>query len=152
FPTTAYPENWAEGSIPALPAWIAANDWNNTVFYSAGSQETDGGGSKCFYCSASPTLTVDGRAVSALVFTPGTAQAGIDRNTTANRDNLAYYLNDAANQDGGTCPGWTEENADAAPSGTRPQVLAQCDAYTAPTSKAYDRDRLFTLITTAGAR
>jgi hypothetical protein len=152
FPTTAYPENWGTGTIPSLPAWVGANDWNNTVFYAAGRRETDGGGAKCFYCSPADTVSIDGRAVSALVFTPGTAPTGIDRAATANRDKLSYYLDDAANQVGGTCPGWTDENADTRPSGTAPSVPLQCDAYVNPSSKAYDRDRVFTVSTTAGAR
>ena len=154
FPSVAYPENWGSGAIPKLPGWIAANDWQNVVLYSAGRQQTAGGGSKCFLCSPAQTLTVDAEAVSALVFTPGTPAPGIDRYLSTYINNLAYYLEDAQNNDAddAICPGASYENASQILKGKPPTVPASCDSYVRPSSKAYNRDRIFTVTTTAGAR
>ena len=148
FPSVAYPENWGEGAIPRLPAWVAANDWQNVAYYSAAKQETDGAGSKCIFCSPAQTLTVTGSAVSALVFTPGTPTPGIDRTLAANINNLATYLEDPANNDVAICPGVTTENANTILNIVKPIVPAACDIYVKPTSTRMDRDRIFTVSTT----
>jgi hypothetical protein len=153
FPSVAYPENWGQGTIPVLPAWITANDWQNIVYYAAGRLQMAGAGLGCYFCSLAPTVTVDGQPVSAIVFTPGLPPPGIDRSTSANRNNLGYYLEDAANQDGDdlVCPGASTENANKIMKGIPPNVPLHCDAYAKPTSKAYDRDRIYTVTTTPGA-
>ena len=147
FPTRPYPENWGQGSIPLLPEWVEANDWQNQVFYSVARRETDGGGPACLYCSASLTLTVDSDAVSALLFTPGPAPSGIDRSTSANRDRLDYYLDDSQNNDKATCPGSSTENSNTILTIPSPLVPATCDMYVRPASSAMARDRLFIVST-----
>ncbi|MEA3154760.1 MAG: hypothetical protein QOK44_2349 [Betaproteobacteria bacterium] len=142
-PSRPYPENWGEGAIPLLPEWVAANDWHNLIYYSAGRVETDGAGAACLYCSPSALLSVNGAPVSALLFTPGPPPAGVDRATVGNRDNLALYLDDLQNNDKGTCPGWDTENANGLGVPPLLGVPASCDTYFTPTSTAVTRDRLF---------
>jgi hypothetical protein len=149
FPSGAQPENWGQGMIPLLPQWLVANDWHNVVFYSAGRASTHVAGAQCFFCTANATLTVDGGPVLALLFTPGPPPAGINRASTANRDNLAYYLEDPQNNDKAACPGSDVEWSDSPPS-TAPVVIvpATCDSYVRPTSTVPTRDRLFTITNT----
>ena len=152
FPSVAYPQNWGQGSIPPLPAWVTANDWQNLAYYAAGRQQTAGGGAACYFCSPASTITVDAQPVSALVFLPGMPPPGVNRAASGNRNNLAYYLDDAANQDGDdvTCPGASTENANRILNGTPPTVPLFCDAYAKPSSTSHNRDRLFTLTTPVG--
>jgi hypothetical protein len=149
FPSRAEPEDWGQGTIPLLPQWVVANDWQNVVFYSAGRASTNAAGAQCFYCSANATLTVDGAPVLALLFTPGPPPAGINRTSTANRDNMTYYLDDTQNNDKAACPGADIEWANNPP--TIPPVVvvpASCDAYVRPTSTLPTRDRIFTITDT----
>jgi hypothetical protein len=142
FPSEPFPENWGSGSIPRLPAWVAANDWHNMFYYSVSKQNAAAG---CRTCSASEMLRVDNTPVSALFFTPGTPVDGLARlSNSSRRDNLTLYLADAANNDGGNttlCPDVGEIGGDAE-SGMRPGQLV-CDNYTKPASTAFDRNRLW---------
>lgn len=151
FPSRPYPENWGEGAIPDLPQWVDYNDWHNLAWYSAARQETDGAGPTCLFCGASKTLSVGAEQVSALVFTPGPPPPGINRTLSQNINNLAYYLDDAQNNNHGTCPGWTNENANQILN-VSPSIPLSCDAYVRPTSTARMRDRIFTVSTTAGSQ
>jgi hypothetical protein len=161
FPTEPFPEDWGSGSIPRLPTWLGANDWHNLFWYSVAKQNSDdqnydplnpAGHWPCRTCAAD-LLTVDGTPVSALFFTPGTPQDGVARlnppsGQSSRIDNLALYLEDAANNDAGNasnCPDVGEIGGDSPSrtilSGTR----ALCDQYTRPTSRSFDRDRLYTV-------
>ena len=157
FPSQAYPENWAatttRGVIPALPQWVADNDWHNLVYYSAARLETDGAGALCFYCSASPMLTLDGVAVSALLFTPGPPPPlPVNRATDPDRDNLAYYLEDPENNNKAACPGSSAEHANNPPSPPPVVVVPpSCDTYVRPTSTLPTRDRVFPITACATA-
>lgn len=151
FPSRPYPEDWGDGAIPRLPEWVAANDWHNVTFYAAARQETDGAGTKCIFCSPSMTLTVSGEPTSAVMFTPGTPAAGINRMLAGNIDNMTLYLEDAANNNKAVCPGNNTENASTILN-IAPLVAATCDVYAKPTATAIDRDRVFTVSTTAGSQ
>ncbi len=154
FPLDAYPESWSPsgtvppaGSIPSLPTWFGANEWQDVLYYSVGRQHTNLGGALCTFCSPSAMLSVDGNAVSALIMTPGTPGPGINRPNNT----LADYLKDAQNNDGGqidmssVCP--TPPELGSSPYvGVPPVVPASCDTYVTPTSKAVDRNRMVTFI------
>ncbi len=120
-PLTALPEDWAQGTIPALPSWVGNNNWYNVIYYSVAklnSQEFAVAGPlvSCTTC-VDNTLSVNGVAgVSALLFTPGTPLGAIFRPS----NNLAHYLENAQNNDGAN------------------------DLYVTPTATALDRDRLTT--------
>jgi hypothetical protein len=164
------PVDWgfqdAENDIPPLPDWVTTNNWNNMVFYSAARQETDEAGRRCYFCSTSPTLVVDTQAVSALVFTPGTPRKGVNRPATHSElvnnlpvaNNMSSYLEDALNNNKGPmpvasqeCRGWDEEHANSWTGLSQQTVPVSCDTYVRPTSRGYDRDRLFTIPTKPGA-
>jgi hypothetical protein len=139
FPTTALPYNWnatIAGVIatPALPGWVAANNWHHAVYYSAGKGQLDVGAA-CLTCSTSATLSVTGASgtaqVSALLLTPGTPRAGVVRPSAV----AANYFEDP-------------QNNDAAIS-CAPPAPAACDAYVEPAIAAIDRDRLFAVTTPA---
>jgi hypothetical protein len=170
FPATdVTPVNWGvknvDNDIPPLPKWVADNDWNNVVFYSAALQETDEAGRRCFFCSPSPTLIVRfdpsgalSENVSALVLIPGTPAKNVDRPsqvwtplTSAEQtkaDAMSAYFEDALNKNKGGCPGWNAEYGDSPPFGTGfATVSADCDTYVRPQGRTYDRDRLFTVQT-----
>lgn len=183
FPSTAYPVNWgtvdATNNIPPLPSWIPMNDWHNLVFYAAARQETDGFGTRCYFCGDSATLTVrlDNTAngptqnASALVLTPGSPRPGVprpgtpfDMNANQTRANaMSGYFEDALNTNKGPCPdcpggvacaGWDAENAnDAADAKAHGQTAAPaCDVYVRPQSRAYDRDRMYTIVTQSASQ
>lgn len=152
FPTEPYPYGWGTNGIPALPQWVAANDWHNLFWYSVSKQNSDKEGSKCKTCSDAPMLTVDGTPVSALFITPGTPADGLPRLTsTTRRDNIDLYFEDAPNRDGAIekqCKDTGEIGGGSAGSGSLKGALS-CDQYTQPTAKGHDRDRLF-LVGVAG--
>jgi hypothetical protein len=143
FPTTALPYNWnttVAGLIatPALPSWVAANNWHHAVYYSAGKAQLEVA-NVCRTCSASPTLSVTdtgGAAqVSAVLLTPGTPRAGAPRPSVA----AANYFEDAQNS----------SHAAISCSPAVPPAPATCDAYVQPAPAAIDRDRLFAITTPA---
>ena len=165
FPLDASPESWgqppgvatAPGVIPSLPRWFGANEWQDVIYYSVARQNASGGGLLCQFCSLSPTLTVDGQSVSALIFTPGTPRnAGWrvpDPKGQATDNDLTHYLEDAQNNAGGhtaigsECPTPPElgKATPYVPPPLVPPVPASCDQYVTPTSTVLDRDRVFTL-------
>lgn len=153
FPTGPFPEAWGQGGIPRLPPWLAANDWHNLIWYSAGKDSTDGGGSKCRTCSDNAWLTVDTKAVAALLFTPGPPSDGLPRLTSAaRRDNLALYLESPLNNDGADLPACkdTGEVGAGNPPGGNLKGETSCDTYATPNSPELNRDRIF-IITDCGA-
>lgn len=123
FPVIALPEGWGTGAIPLLPAWVAANNWHDVIYYSVSSLYAKGGkGRKCKDPEnndcVTGTLTVDGKAgVEALFFMPGVPRPGIARPGNA----LSAYLEDGENNDGAN------------------------DVYVEPTATELNRDRLFFL-------
>jgi hypothetical protein len=157
FPRQASPEDWGatsiRGVLPALPQWVVANHWHDLIYYSAARLETDGAGVLCFYCSATPMLTVDAMPVSALLFTPGPPPPlPVNRATDPDRDNLTYYLDDAENNNKAACPGSGVEHANNPPSPPPVVVVPpNCDTYVRPISTAPGRDRLFPITACATA-
>ena len=113
-PTTALPENWGTGTIPALPGWYVNNDWRLVIYYAVGRNFLQSGGAACAFC-VDPTLTVDGvTGKQAVIITPG--PAGVSGAHT----NWPFdYFEDAQNND--------DSN----------------DIYVIPSSTAYARDRLY---------
>jgi len=94
-PLTALPENWGQGSIPALPSWFGNNNWHKAIYYSAAKLATADGGNSCSTC-VDYSLSVDGTpGVAALIFTPGTPLGAIVRPSNV----VSNYLEDAANND-----------------------------------------------------
>jgi len=156
FATAPVPHFWGEttakGKVPELPPWIEANDWHNLVWYSVARAATDIHG-VCRTCSDNQFLLVDGNPMSALFFMPGTPLDGLARtppwppgNTTARRDNLAHYLRETENINGANdtdCPD-TDETGEST-STTLRKGKTLCDTYVTPVSKAFDRNRLFTI-------
>ena len=173
FPATdVTPVNWgvknADNDIPPLPKWVANNDWNNVVFYSAARQETDEAGRRCFFCSSSPTLIVRfdpssaaSENVSALILMPGAPARNVDRPSQvwtpltageqAKADAMSAYFEDALNRNKGACPGWDAEYGGSPGSTGHATVSVDCDTYVRPQSRAYDRDRLFTIMAKPGS-
>lgn len=150
FPSVPYPEQWGDAPIPALPAWVAANDWHNFFWYSVGRQNSNDRNQTCRTCSVYSMLKVTDTSkgtdmwVSALLFTPGPPLDGIARmNTSSRRDNLSLYLQDSSNNDGASnaCPDVGEIGGTEG-SGMRTGALS-CDTYVVPTSRSMNRDRLF---------
>ena len=113
-PTTALPENWGTGTIPALPGWYVNNDWRLVIYYAVGRNFLQSGGAACAFC-VDPTLTVNGvTGKQAVIITPG--PAGVSGAHT----NWPFdYFEDAQNND--------DSN----------------DIYVTPSSTAYARDRLY---------
>lgn len=159
FPSLPEPESWGANGIPALPQWIAANDWHNFFWYAVGKQNTDKVASasrQCKTCSDHPLLRVRDSAknewlwVSALLFTPGPPLDGIARmnppsGQSARRNNLSLYLENSENNDGASsaCPD-VGEIGDATPSSWyNYEGATSCDEYVLPTSRATNRDRIF---------
>lgn len=152
FPSLPEPEQWGQGAIPPLPAWIAANDWHNFFWYSVGRQNSyrdPNPNRRCRTCSDYPMLKVDDTWVSALLFAPGRPLDGIPRmnppaGQLARRDNLALYLEDSENRDGtsAACPD-VGELGSATPSAGNYKGALSCDAYVSPRAKSMNRDRLF---------
>jgi type II secretory pathway pseudopilin PulG len=118
-PTTALPENWGTGTIPALPSWFVNNSWRLVIYYSVGRNFLQSGGGACTSC-VDPTLTVNGVASKeAVIITPG--PAGVSGAHT----NWPFdYFEDAQNND---------HSNDATGN----------DIYVTPSSTAYARDRLY---------
>jgi hypothetical protein len=153
FPSEPWPENWGSGSIPKLPTWVAANDWHNLFWYSVSQQNADQTkpGVVCRTCF-SEMLTVDSAPVSALLFTPGTPPDGIPRlnppaGQSARTNDPTLYLQDAQNNDAASstyCPN-VGEIGGVSGSGILSGTREFCDQYTKPTSKAFDRNRLYTV-------
>jgi hypothetical protein len=161
FPSTAEPEDWGSGTIPAFPAWLKDNDWHNQVYYSASNRETDPS-TTCLFCSSSPDLIVKLSAIAnpptisagAVVITPGTprgvvrpylpSQAILVTDTvTAAMNVFASYFEDADNNNKGACFGNLAEHASSA-AGVSVQVNGTaCDTVIMPQSRSVDRDRLF---------
>ena len=118
-PTTALPENWGTGTIPALPSWFINNSWRLVIYYAVGRNFLQSGGGACTSC-VDPTLTVNGVASKeAVIITPG--PAGVSGAHT----NWPFdYFEDAQNND---------HSNDATGN----------DLYVTPSSTAYARDRLY---------
>jgi hypothetical protein len=144
-------QNWGQGGIPPLPGWIDYNDWQNIAYYTVSRDATNGNGAYCYYCSASPMLTVDGAPVTALLFMPGPPPPGSNRGINhADRDNMSHYLETIAgsptqNNDKGACSGTAVEHADNPPLIAPLPAAASCDQYVQPISTGARRDRLFTI-------
>jgi hypothetical protein len=146
-------EGWVGGKwvvMPRLPQWLAANNWQNLVWYSVSSQNTQGGGALCRTCSdptISPMLTVDDVPTSALIITPGPAPDGLSRlGSTSRRDNITLYFEDAANRDGADsslCPDTGEIGYSTSTALIR--GAPACDRYTKPSDTRMSRDRVFTV-------
>lgn len=159
FPSLPAPYRWGEAgtTIPALPAWIAANDWHNLFWYSVSRGQAQPPVSMCRTCSANPLTVFDSQTgvttqVQALLFTPGTPLDGIARllpppGQSARTNTLSLYLQDAANNDGANIPACrdTGEIGETGGGGSSLPGQPSCDAYTRPTATAFDRDRLFTI-------
>jgi hypothetical protein len=145
FPSEPFPYNWGTNGIPALPAWVAANDWHNFFWYSVSKQNSASEGTICRTCSDAQMLSVDGVPVSALFIMPGTPSDGLARLTSSDRrNNISLYFEDAPNTDGAIvkqCPDTGEIGGDAG-TGSLKGALS-CDQYTKPAGKGHDRDRLF---------
>jgi hypothetical protein len=137
FPIITLPHNWGIAGTPALPAWVAANNWQHVTYYSAGQSQLDVSTNACTTCSASTALSVVEASgtdlVSALLLTPGTPRNTVARPSTQ----LVDYFEHAQNTDSLTGP-----NCPAAGVGA-----AACDTYADPASTTLDRDRLFTATT-----
>jgi hypothetical protein len=103
----ALPEPWGSGTIPNVPSWmIASNEWGKKFYYAIAPSESQD--------HTVGTITVDGASKNLVLITTG--PAGASRPST----NLADYVDDAENRDGGTI-------------------------YISPTSTAYARDRIYTI-------
>ena len=143
------PENWGTGKIPRFPQWLFNNNWHNQVYYIAARQETNTTRRGCLTCTANAYLTIQGAAApldtaAAALITPGTAPPGVNRMASAYVDDFSQYFEDAMNRKS-ACPGRTTEHANYPESYVMVPVGAACDTLTVPTSRAHDRDRLFTL-------
>jgi hypothetical protein len=158
-PASGDPQDWGTGTIPAFPRWLSDNDWHNQVYYMASRAETHKARGGCLTCSANNYLTIqrtsnpaDGSDPAAVaIITPGTPRAGQNRPwlpsaLVANlslANNFSGYFEDALNRKSG-CPGETVEHA-STPPGSGVTASASCDTLQRPSSKGYDRDRLFVL-------
>jgi hypothetical protein len=159
FPAPAEPENWGDGTIPIFPQWVKDNDWHNQLYYSASKNETDKAGNGCLTCSDNPDLTVKAssaanapvKSAAAVLLTPGRPRAGKMRSylqTAALNDpmNDAYdaYFEDPLNNNKASCYGNGTEHASST---SYPKKIADdaCDTVVQPSSKAYDRDRLWVI-------
>jgi hypothetical protein len=108
--------------LPTLPAWFAANEWNQVLHYTVGSNALPNKGKGCTTCEKDPllppptllkgTLALDGQPGYAMILlTPGAAAPG------QVRTNWNTYIDDVPNRSG--------------------------DRWVKPGSKQFDRDRLF---------
>jgi len=103
----ALPEPWGSGTIPNVPSWmIASNEWGKKFYYAIAPSESQD--------HTVGTITVNGASKNLVLITTG--PAGASRPST----NLADYVDDAENRDGGTI-------------------------YISPSSTAYARDRIYTI-------
>lgn len=123
--SNALPENWTSPR-PVLSSWFTYNNWHLVVFFTVAKQNLQNQGlspTACTTCTAT-NLTLDGKAIiSAIVLTPGTPLGTITRPSNTVGD----YIEDPANKDG------------------------KDDIYITPTATAFDRDRLYTSVSTAAA-
>jgi hypothetical protein len=154
---TIEPENWGTGKIPRFPVWLFDNDWHNQVYYIASRMETNPTLGGCLTCTAASYLTIQGAtpstAAAAAIITPGTPRNGYrpylpsEAGTTSGKalmNNFSLFFDDAMNRKNG-CPGDTTEHATDPSDFKITGVGANCDTLTVPTSKAPDRNRVFTL-------
>jgi len=161
FPTEPYPENWGEGDIPSLPAWLETNNWHNLFWYSVSRQASDPDKS-CRTCTAAAGLTVGSVKAAALFFTPGTPAdslprvprvmpgASLTKGQRDRADNVKLYMQDATNWNGAACDDVGEIGGPN--SGSKwPSVNANCDTYASPASVKRDRNRLYMLGATSAA-
>ena len=103
----ALPEAWGSGTIPSVPSWmIASNEWGKKFYYAIAPSESQD--------HTAGTITVNGASKNLALIITG--PAGASRPST----NLANYVDDAENRDGGTI-------------------------YISPSSTAYARDRIYTI-------
>lgn len=102
----ALPETWSSLGITVPSYMIGSNEWGKRIFYTVAPIETAS--------HSAGTLTVDGVSKNLVLITPG--PAGASRPSF----NLADYIDDAENNDGGV-------------------------VFDPPSSTAYARDRLYTL-------
>ena len=161
FPSLPEPELWGQNGIPALPQWLATNDWHNLFWYTVGRQNTDMHSDirrRCRTCSDHPLLRVTDTVknelkwVSALLFTPGPPLDGIARlappkGYASRTDNIELYVEDPENRVGALsklCPDVGEIGGALPPSGNFKGVQS-CDEYVVPRAKALNRDRLITV-------
>jgi hypothetical protein len=123
-------------------------------------RESDPSGSGCLTCSnkldlavkdsSSPTAPVKSAAV--VLITPGTSRPGYIRAffpadvfNHPLRNSFAAFFEDPENNNKASCPGINTEHAsNPAGSGFTKSIAADaCDTFVQPSSKAYDRDRLW---------
>jgi len=103
----ALPEPWGSAGIPSVPSWmIGSNEWGKKFYYAIAPSESQD--------HTVGTITVNGASKNLVLITTG--PAGASRPST----NLADYVDDAENRDGGTI-------------------------YLTPSSTAYARDRIYTI-------
>jgi len=103
----ALPESWGSAGIPGVPSWmIGSNEWGKKFYYAIAPSESED--------HTAGTITVNSASKNLALITTG--PAGASRPNT----NLADYVDDAENRDGGTI-------------------------YITPSSAAYARDRIYTI-------
>lgn len=129
----AAPYNWGTnpcgaGALPTIPAWFLNNDWHAVVYYSAGRNFLGSPvtGDPCNTCVDS-TLSVDGVAGKEVVILMPGPLLGTPPRSPVPMDDLTYwsYYFDIEIPD---------ENRDNSN-----------DLFVTPSSKAYTRDRIFTI-------
>jgi hypothetical protein len=87
--TTALPDNWPIGT---LPAYFSANAWGRVIYYAVAKTALNGAGASCKTCT-DPSLTIDGvSGHDVVLITPGYA------GTSRPRVNWSDYLDDTENQ------------------------------------------------------
>ena len=127
FPIAALPVAWNAVAptgltTPRLPDWVAQNQWQRVVYYTAGKGML-ATPAACTTCAADAlSFAGDPAEPGAVLLTPGTPFPNATRSGTA----LASYFESATNQ-----------------LACLTSITTQCDAYVEPPSARSDRDRIF---------